>query len=166
MIKLPLVDNSKLGFWKRRSLSILSRKRRNGEVKLTDKNICIHYKRNTIHYYLMDINYLEIQGDLYYNFNPLDLVGSGQQAEKVIHSGNTRISFTINNQKIEINFLITTKTEFNQIRKIMAAWYQSYQFKIREYAQDKSRILLLNPYLSYEEIQSTKKTLGIDSMYE
>ena len=66
----------------------------------------------------------------------------------------------------EINFLITTKSEFNQLRDIMTKWYQSKEFKIREYSYDESRMLLLNPYLSYEEIQITKKTLGIESMYE
>lgn len=166
MIKLPLIDNSKLGFWKRRSLFSLSRKRRIGEVKITENTICVHFKRNTIHYYLSDIKKLEIHGDLYLEFNPLDFFGTNQQAEKVLHSGKTKVVFTIDNKTIEINFLLTNKSEFNQLGDIITKWYQSKLFKIREYSEDKSRMLLLNPYLSYEQIQKVKKELGIESMYE
>ena len=72
----------------------------------------------------------------------------------------------IGNKKIAINFLISSKKEFQQLGEIITKWYQSNQFKIREYSEDNSRMLLLNPYLSYEQIQEVKKKLNIKSMYE
>ena len=166
MIVLPLVDISKLGFWKRGSLYSISRKKRMGEVKITENTICVSRNRNTIHYYLNEIDYLEIRGDLYLEFNPLDLFNTNQQPEKIRHSGKTKFIFEIGNKKIAINFLISSKKEFQQLGEIITKWYQSNQFKIREYSEDNSRMLLLNPYLSYEQIQEVKKKLNIKSMYE
>ena len=166
MLILPLIDLSKLGFWKRGALYSISRKRRMGEVKITKSTICVTRNRNTIHYYLNEIDYLEIRGDLYLEFNPLDLFNTNQQPERIRHSGKTKFIFKIGNKNIEINFLISSKIEFQKLGEIMIEWYQSQQFKIREYSKDNSRMLLLNPYLSYEEIQVVKKKLNVNSMYD
>ena len=166
MIILPLVDKGKLGFWKRAALTKLSRKRKNGEVKFTENNICVSRNRNTIHYYLNEVSALEVHGDLYLQFNPIDSLFSDHPADRISHTGRTKFFLSFDSKRIEINFLISTKEEFEKLGDIMTKWYQSQQFKIREYSPDSSRMLLLNPYLTYEEIQKVKKKLTIDSMYQ
>lgn len=165
MVLLPLIDKTKLGFWQRPLLFSISRKKRFGTVKFTNKNICVFRNKNALHYYLEDIEFLKINGDLFLEFNPLNFPDISNE-HKIIHSGKTTFTISVKNKKVEINFLITTIQEFNELAKILKSWYCSKQFKIREYDKSEGRMLLLNPYYSYESIQRVKKEIGIESLYE
>ena len=160
MIVLPLINTSKLGFVRRIGLFRVSKLRNSGTVKFTENNICISMNKNVIHYYLDEVNTLIIHGNLFKEYSPL-LFEPGVHSDKILNSGLTKIILEFENNKIEINFLIVTKKEFEQLIIIIKKWYISKRFKIKEYDHTKSPMLLLNPYHSYEKLQKLKKELDV-----
>ena len=137
-----------------------------GSVKFTENNICVNHRRNTIHYAVSELEYLEIKGGLYWDYNPLRHMLAGDNLPRRKHTGKTRFILKFSDKSISINFQITTQSEFNELTKMIAAWYESKDFKIREYHLGIERMLLLDPYRTYEQIQEVKKEIGIESMYE
>jgi len=160
MIVLPLINTAKLGFIRRIGLIRISKLRNSGTVKFTENNICISMNKNIIHYYFEDINRMTIHGNLYKEYLPT-LLEPGVHSDKILQSGLTKVILEFEKNKIEINFLITTKREFQSLVSILKKWYLSKRFKIKEYDHTKSPMLLLNPYNSYEVLQVIKNELGV-----
>jgi hypothetical protein len=165
MIVLPLIKSFKSNFSKRTAIQIIQKKRNLGTVKITENNVCVNYKRNTIHYDISKIEYLEIHGSLFWEYSA-SYIYLGELLTKRKFTGKTKLILNFKDKSIAIHFQITTKVEFDQFISIISNWYKIKSFKIREYHLGTERMLLLNPFWAYEKIQELKKELGINSMYD
>jgi hypothetical protein len=163
MIVLPLIRSFRFNFTS--FYSVKNKIRNIGSVKITENNICVNYKRNTIHYDVSKLEKLEIHGSLYYEFNPHTEYLVEAMAKRR-YTGKTKFILNFSDKSISINFQITTKIEYSKLCEVLIKWYKSQSFKIKEYHLGEDRMLLLNPHLSYEKIQEIKKELGIKSMYD
>ncbi len=164
MLELPLIDNSNSNFLRSRFSTFIQR-RKLGSVKITENNICVKYKKNTIHYYFSDVDYLEIHGSLYWDYNP-SMIYLVEELAKRKYTGKTKLELKFKDQNVVISFRIISEQDFISFNSLLTKWYQKGTFKIKEYHLGEERMLLLNPFHSYEIIQGIKKKLGIKSMYE
>ncbi len=94
------------------------------------------------------------------------ICGERFYSKDVQHNGLNKITFVFSDNTLSAYLLlITNKNEWNALIQLLTQFYKQ-DIEVKEYMfNHELRSILLNPDLSYEEIQEYKKVLGITKLY-